>query len=291
MRRFLLSLYFLATCAGASQGQITAEVQKDKVRFLDGKNLVMELVLKDPEITRPYFTSLHSPNGLQLTRNHPPKPGADPVDHADMHPGLWLAFGNLSGFDYWRNKARVLNTRFDLDEFPEKGSLGFKLTNHYLKGLKPGASVLCEETSSFQLSKKGDTYVLDWTARFRSTTEEITFGDQEEMGLGVRVNTLLSVKKGGRIQNQEGGVNEKGTWGKQSGRCEYSGKLEGKTAGLSIEPQAGNFRISWFHSRDYGLMVANPFGRKAFTKREESSHRVPKGEVFQLGFRVELFDK
>jgi hypothetical protein len=45
-----------------------------------------------------------------------------------------------------------------------------------------------------------------------------------------------------------------------------------------------NFRSSWFHSRDYGLVVANPFGQKAFTKGEASSVAVSKGDTFQLRF-------
>ena len=29
-------------------------------------------------------------------------------DHPTMHPGLWLAFGDINGADFWRNKGRVL---------------------------------------------------------------------------------------------------------------------------------------------------------------------------------------
>ena len=36
------------------------------------------------------------------------------------------------------------------------------------------------------------------------------------------------------------------------------------------------------HNRDYGLMVANPFGRQAFTKGEASRVEVAKGSTFTL---------
>ena len=42
----------------------------------------------------------------EVTRTHPPGDG-DATDHATMHPGVWLAFGNISGEDFWRNKARI----------------------------------------------------------------------------------------------------------------------------------------------------------------------------------------
>ena len=35
-------------------------------------------------------------------------------------------------------------------------------------------------------------------------------------------------------------------------------------------PGPGNFGRSWFQARDYGLLVANPFGRRYFTGGEPS---------------------
>jgi hypothetical protein len=53
-------------------------------------------------------------------------------------------------------------------------------------------------------------------------------------------------------------------------------------------PDAANFRPSWFHARDYGLFVANPFGRQAFRKGEPSRVEVKPGETFRLRFAVLL---
>src|SRR5580765_3788973 len=64
-------------------------------------------VWKDPKILRPYFANIHAASGAQVTRNHPPVEGKDATDHAEMHPGLWLAFGDISGKDFWRNKGTV----------------------------------------------------------------------------------------------------------------------------------------------------------------------------------------
>ena len=47
-----------------------------------------------------------------------------------------------------------------------------------------------------------------------------------------------------------------------------------------------NFRPSWLHVRDYGLLVANPFGRKAFTGGEASRVEVAAKEPFRLRFGV-----
>ena len=51
-------------------------------------------------------------------------------------------------------------------------------------------------------------------------------------------------------------------------------------------PHPDNFRESWFHVRDYGLMVANPFGQNAFTGKEKSRIAVKPGEKLRLRFGI-----
>lgn len=55
-------------------------------------------------------------------------------------------------------------------------------------------------------------------------------------------------------------------------------------------PHPKNFRRSWFHARDYGLLVANPFGRNAFTKAEKSQVVVSKLQALRLRFGVLFFN-
>ena len=45
-----------------------------------------------------------------------------------------------------------------------------------------------------------------------------------------------------------------------------------------------NFRMPWWHNRNYGLTVCNPFGRKAMKQGELSSVPLKRGERFQLTF-------
>ena len=52
-------------------------------------------------------------------------------------------------------------------------------------------------------------YLLEWTSVFRSANGDFTFGDQQEMGLGVRLATPLAVVKGGEITDSQGRKNGK----------------------------------------------------------------------------------
>ena len=47
-----------------------------------------------------------------------------------------------------------------------------------------------------------------------------------------------------------------------------------------------NIRPSWWHNRDYGVFVANLFGRKAMQHGETSKMVIKKGETFNLRYGV-----
>ena len=253
----------LALSAGAQQGEVSFAAQPGRVQVKIGGQVIATYVYEDKKIQRPFFETLKTPDGIQVTRNHPPVAGKDPVDHADMHPGLWLAFGDLSGHDFWRNKGpRVVHERFAAEPTGGRDRGSFAVANRY----EAGDKVLCRETATYTIIARPNGYFILWDSAFKAEGDGHWFGSQEEMGLGVRVATSISVKNGnGRIQNSAGAVNEKGTWGKAADWCDYSGMLARRHVGITLmsDPAIGPDRKPWFHSRDYGVVVANPFGPRA----------------------------
>ncbi len=274
-------VYFVVQAAIATE--FSTRQLPDRLIITHGTNPVAHFVFADTNILRPYFAHVHTPDGIQVTRNHPPIAGVDPVDHPTMHPGIWLAFGNISGQDFWRNKATIRHERFIGQPEITNGLLNFS-TESTLIGTN-GQPLAKLNQSFFMISAIKDYYSLGWAATFTPLTDNFTFGDQEEMGFGARVATLLSEKNGGVVKNSDGITGAKNTWGKTAEWCEYSGVLSNRLVGITIIDGSKNFRPSWFHSRDYGLIVANPFGQKAFTKTgDPSSVAVKKGETFTLRF-------
>lgn len=245
--------------------------------------VIFEYVFADPEIARPYFARLKTPSGVQVTRNHPPVEGQDPTDHAEMHPGLWMAFGDISGSDFWRNKGRVEHQRFEGEPDAAQGS--FAVESRYVDGER----LLCREVARYQVhsSTENKGYLLTIDCTLHAEADDVDFGDQEEMGLGVRVASSMTVAGGaGTITNSEGGKDERGTWGKQAAWCDYSAVLDGRRVGVTIMSHPQNPHPSWFHSRDYGLLVANPFGEKAGAPARLA---VKKGESLRLRFGVLVY--
>jgi hypothetical protein len=124
---------------------------------------------------------------------------------------------------------------------------------------------ICVEVCRITFLVRPHGYLLLWDSTF-SSDREFYFGDQEEMGLGVRLSTPIAVtsEQGGRILDSESRKNGAEIWGKTATWCDYSGPIDGKFAGITIMPHPDNFRPCWWHARDYGFMAANPFGRAAF---------------------------
>lgn len=273
----------------ADDGRVQLEARDGKwIASVGGHSILAFAPEGDGKTPRPFFENLHAPGGQRLTRHRPLREG-DLTDHAEMHPGLWLAFGDLSGHDGWRLKARVKHDGFLEPPRAAPGHGSFAVRHRYLAN--GSEATVCVETFRFRILARPFGTLLLWDSVFQSESDDVAFGDQEEMGLAVRMHTPLQVRGGGgRLLNSRGQRNEKEVWGQTADWCDYSGSHQQRWSGITLMPHPGNFRPSWFHARDYGLLVANPFGRRAFTKGERSRIVVNKGESFRLRFGVLLHD-
>lgn len=268
--------------ASADEPAFRIESSPGKVLVSWGQQPLATYVFDDFVVGRPYFQDVRTLNGTTVTRNHPPREGVDATDHATMHPGIWLAFGDLGGADFWRNKARVEHAGFVEAPHTDGPRASFTVRNRY----RSGDEILCTEVCRHRLLRHPAGWLLTYESTFTSE-QPFAFGDQEEMGLGVRVATPLTVKNGkGEILNSRGQRNEKNVWGQTADWCDYRGEVNGQRVGLLLMPDPANFRPCWFHARDYGFVAANPFGRKAFTREEPSRVEVKPGESFRLRFGV-----
>ena len=280
-----LSYVIIVSSATAGEHRIAFEPQVDALRIRVDDQPVATYVYRDPQILRPYFKDVCAPGGIQVTRHHPPREGVDLVDHPTMHPGVWLAFGDLGGADFWRNKATVEHDGFVETPHVEADMGTFAVRNRYMAG----ETAVCEETCTYTFLVRREGYLILWDSAFQSRQAGLYFGDQEEMGLGVRVATPIMVKsqqnqgRPGRILSEHGRRNEKGTWGEQAAWCDYSGWVGDAFAGIMVMTDQAACR---WHTRDYGLMVANPFGQSVFKKGPAKKTALPSGQPFHLRFGI-----
>ena len=164
------------------------------------------------------------------------------------------------------------------------------MRNRYLT--EDGRGESCREIARYRFLRGEEGLVLLWDSEFRNDERDFYFGDQEESGLGVRVASAIRVKGGnGLIINDACGKNGAGTWGRQMKWIDYSGLIDGRRVGILVVPSPRNPRPSWAHSRDYGVVVINPFPKQPKERREPYVRtRVKKGESFRLRYAVLIHD-
>ncbi|WP_197440896.1 DUF6807 family protein [Thalassoglobus neptunius] len=280
-----LGVIVFSSPADGQDSAATFEFRDHDVVIRDGKNVIARYVFSDAEIPRPYLCDVAAPNQFQVTRRHPPKPDLDATDHATMHPGIWLAFGDLSGSDFWRNRATIQHVEFLSDAQDDGEPRTLRERKRYLS--KDGKR-LCEEEFSLQVIVLKNAFVFEFDSVFTSD-QEFFFGDQEEMGLGVRAATELAENAGGSMKSSGGAESAKVIWGQPAEWCDLSRAIEQDKVGVAIFCHRENFRSSCMHARDYGLMTANLFGREAMKQGERSRITVQPGEEFRLRYAVFVY--
>jgi hypothetical protein len=286
-----LTLTLVTSRAGlrADAPVVSFDREQSEIEIRVGGRPIATYVFADETITRPYFCNVRAPCGELVTR--PVPLGKDDLqDHPQMHPGLWLAFGDLSDEDYWRLKAPVVHIEIVDEPRGEAGRGTFAVRNHYLA--EQGRRIVCKEVSRFTFLADATTTTILWDSTFTSVGEPIVFGDQEEMGLGVRMATPIAENagQGGLLTNSAGATTARNVWGQPAAWCDYSGEVDGRPVGITIAGHPQNVRTSWWHARDYGFMAANLFGRAAMKQGERSRLEVPLGESFRLRYAVIVHD-
>lgn len=284
----LLALLCVAAGTSASAAD-TFEVTEQPgtlVFSLNGQEIAAYMYA-DAEVLRPFLANVRTRSGTPVTRPHPPRQGIDADDHADMHPGMWLAFGDISGEDYWRNRGSIVHERFLKPPLAGPGVLRFATRSGLLTA--EGARLATMDTS-LRLRARPHGWAVDWTAVFSCDSEEIVFGDQEEMGFAARMATPLTETNGGRITSSSGLSSAADTWGQPAAWCDTSGRVDGRAVGITLIPDPANFRESWWHNRAYGVFVANPFGRAAMQQGSPSRVVVAAGKPLTLRFTAVIHE-
>jgi len=154
---------------------------------------------------------------------------------------------------------------------------------------------LCEDERTITCSVDGDNRIIDYDVAVKATAGDVTFGDDKDGLFGVRVPDSMRVdaKQGGTFINSKGGVDEKDAWGKPADWIDYHGPVDGETLGIAIlnHPSSYGYPTHW-HTRNYGLFAANPFGLHEFEPQAglDGSHTIKAGDSLVFRYRV-IFHK
>jgi putative membrane-bound dehydrogenase-like protein len=259
-------------------------VTDDRMKIAFKSQEVAAYHYRHEKVWRPFFANLKTPSGVQVTRNFPPQKG-DPRDHWDMHPGLSLGFAVLNDVNFWHNKDGFVAHRGFSGVSADGAVAKFSTTNHYLD---TEGNILTRESAHYSVRRNDAGILLTIDTRI-TATRDIFFGVKEEMGLALRAATPITVKYGqGSILSAAGGKDEKGTWGKTDQWWDYFGPIGERSVGMQIMSAPGNPEV-WSHSRNYGVLVANPFPVD-IKKNRGRKVNLSKGADLRLRFGVQIHD-
>ncbi len=170
--------------ASSVRAQLQFKSESHGLVITHGQTKVVEYIHSDPQILRPHLTRAHSPSGYMLTRANPPVAGVDAVDHPTMHPGIWLAWGDINGQDFWRNKARIEHVRYLAEPTLDGDRLSFSTENRLLAS---DGAPLGQLVNHLLVAVRPLGTVIVWQATLKAGDAALKLGDQEEMGFGVRL--------------------------------------------------------------------------------------------------------
>lgn len=239
---------------------------------------------------RPFLYPIIGPYGAGVTRGFPVKIIEGETNDHPHHKSIWTAYGDVNGVNNWEEHeghGKTLHKEFLVCE--GKSDMAHLVTlNDWVN--KESMKIMEEKREIRICSLLGEEQLFDFVITFKATESDVKFGDTKEGGIvSVRVATSMDGDKGGKIENADGKVGEKETWGKPSNWCDYSGKVDGKEVGIAIFDHPANLRYpTYWHVRDYGLMTANCFGMSHFedNPNKKGDYVLQKGKELRFRYQV-----
>lgn len=297
---------------------VSATKTADAIEFKVGKEVVAKYQLSGTvqvekgegtkPLAKPFLWPVLAPNGVPVTRAWPmDRTTPDKTDHFHQK-SVWFCHGevipegiDLKGkphVDFWSEApghGRIVCVKASAPTSPGPGVASVTTWNEWRTAAD--VKILDEErTIAFRELPAGRLFVFE--CKLTASVCPITFGDTKEGSFGVRVNDAMRTESptGGVVTAADGTTakaplkDNLPVWGKPSDWHDYSGMVDGKAVGVAAFDHPDNpSRANW-HTRAYGLMAANPFGRdkSGFPSQKGKTDlvRIEKGNELKLKYAV-----
>jgi len=243
---------------------------------------------------QPIVWPIHGPDGSAMTRAYPmTDPQENEMNDHPHHRSLWFTHGIVNDKDFWiepSNRGNRPKNFIRHREFAELDAKGDTARIVTVNDWMSDEVKVCDDRRTLVFGASDDRRWIDFTVVVSATDGDVTFGDTKEGSFGLRVAGTMKVDAdmGGRFVNSHGQV-DGGAWGQPAPWINYTGPVDGKPAGIAVFSHPSNFRpeCRW-HTREYGLLAANPFGLKDFPRGvpSQGATTVADGDALNLRYLV-----
>lgn len=329
MVRFLLPTFLmLGWLVSTSQAaELAVEKGDDTLHFKVGSKTVLSYRYGgkiwdgkggEKPLAKPFFYPILAPNGTEVTRPWPIVRDDQPPTTDHIHQkSAWFCHGDVipegieitaksatrgvEGANYWdesANHGRMVCTAVGEPKKVSESHIVVPTRNEWQTS--DGKKILDEVRNiHFVTRPEGHLIILDITL---TPVVPVTFGDTKEGSMGVRVHDQMrTVQAGSGTVTSSSGVvvshpakDTLPVWGEIADWHDYSGKVNGTAVGVAIFADPKNPYPSAWHTRAYGLLAANPFGRagSGFPSQKGKTNLVKlgKGEDLKMRFAIYAHD-
>lgn len=273
----------------APAADVTVDKSKDAVEFKLGSQTIAKYQYSGSvqvekgegtkPLAKPFLWPVLAPNGVPVTRAWPMLRGTKEKDDHFHQKSVWFCHGDVipegidlkgkHAVDFWSETAghgRIVCTELTVEPVnnPQAGLIVSRNEWQTADGVK----ILDEDRRITCIASESHRLIV-FECKLTANVCNITFGDTKEGSFGVRVNDAwrLELPTGGTVASSNGTTASAPAkenlpmWGRFADWHDYSGTIDGKTAGIAIFDHPKNPSRAAWHTRAYGLMAANPFGR------------------------------
>ena len=312
MRR--LAPLLLLFAAPAFADELTAKKTKDAVEITFGKEVVAKYHIGE-KVAKPYFWPVNAPGAVPVTRAWPMAKGTagETTDHPHQK-SAWFCHGDVipvglelkvrssdkrvEGVDFWSEGAghgKMVCVEVGDVKTVSKTEVRIPTRNEWRT---PDGVKILDESRLIRVVKLDAGYLIDLHIEFAAGVCDIKFGDTKEGSMGVRVPDSFRVmtEKGGVVTSSDGKTvvpvakGNLSVWGLPAAWHDYSGKVGDTAAGIAVFDGPKNASPAYWHTRDYGLLSANPFarGQSGFPGQKGKTELVTikKGETLPLRYAM-----
>lgn len=276
--------------ADASGPRVEIQERTNQVSVLVDDRLFTALRSGD-EAQKLYLHPLRSASGRPVTRAFPTEQVAgESTDHAHQR-GVWIGSEAVSGVDFWENERSY--------DRPNKGIVRLTGITDVRSGIGEAAFTL----HAMWDAPEGDTRIVETrTMTFGATATErrvdidllllakarVTFEDNHDALLGLRLATAFEESHGGRASNAEGIAGWERLRGSRSAWVDWQATIDGERLGVAVMDHPSNFRFPTpWHVRDYALLFASPFASRDYSPTApDGSVTLMPGESLRMRYRI-----
>lgn len=271
MGRLLAVLPLWAACAGPARTvapeDVAVRTGDEALLIVGDSEPVARILLRDgypllvQQLMAPGARNVLRPDLADESR---PAPAGTTRDHPHQR-GARVAHGDVNGHHLWEGEGTIEVTSHNFD-LPLEG--GVRVEAH-LEWRGPDRDLLCTEDRIVTVRPFTDRRELDVEIQLSATGNAVTFGDEKDGFLGLRLADPFQLNTTGRALDSEGRKDGE-LWGKSARWVAYAAPLadrKGEAAEVTVaffdHPENPRYPTRW-HARPYGLVAANPFGLSAF---------------------------